>query len=108
MADRAGGFSDGLYQAALVRMNYPLELDRQTELNVRNAMEEAQDYLRGEAGNPAISFEGGSYRGLFLDCTWYMINHKRAEFGREYASELTTLRLTEGFGCGKSDETEPV
>lgn len=96
-----GGFSDALYQAALNRMNYTWELDNQTEQNVRNAMEEAQDYLRQRAGNPELSFESGSYRGLFLDCTWYMINHKRADFGREYSDELTTLRLMEGFGCGK-------
>ena len=100
------GFSDNLYQAALLRMNYTWQVDKKTETNIRNAMEEAQDLLRREAGNTELSFEAGSYRGLFLDCTWYLINQKRADFCREYADELTTLRLMEGFGCGKeSSET---
>lgn len=95
------GFSDNLYQAALLRMNYTWQVDKKTEANIRNAMEEAQDLLRREAGNMELSFEEGSNRGLFLDCTWYLINQKRADFCREYAGELTTLRLMEGFGCGK-------
>lgn len=99
------GFSDKLYQAALLRMNYTWAVDKKTEQNIRNAMEEAQDLLRREAGNMGLSFEEGSWRGLFLDCTWYLINQKRADFCREYASELTTLRLTEGFGCGKDTDT---
>jgi hypothetical protein len=36
-----------------------------------------------------------------IDCAWYIINHKKADFGREYSDELTALRLMEGFGCGK-------
>ena len=97
----ASGVTDQLYQAALDRMNYNFELDAGTERNIRNALEEAQDYLRKQAGNPALSFEGGSNRALLLDCSWYILNHKKADFGREYSGELTSLRLMEGFGCGK-------
>lgn len=97
----APGVSDQLYQAALNRMNYNFELDASTEQNIRNALEEAQDYLRRQAGSPDLSFEEGDYRTLLLDCAWYIINHKKADFGREYSGELTALRLLEGFGCGK-------
>ena len=95
------GVSDQLSQAALVRMNYNIVLDSGTEQNIRNALEEAQDYLRREAGAPELSFESGNLRALVLDCAWYIINHKKADFGREYSGELTALRLMEGFGCGK-------
>lgn len=95
------GVSDQLYQAALNRMNYNFELDASTEQNIRNALDEAQDYLRREAGSPELSFESGNNRALVLDCAWYIINHKKADFGREYSGELTALRLMEGFGCGK-------
>ena len=98
----APGVSDQLYQAALNRMNYNFELDPSTEQNIRNALEEAQDYLRRQAGNPGLSFEAGDNRALVLDCAWYIINHKKADFGREYSGELTALRLMEGFGCGKA------
>ena len=97
----SNGFSDNLYQAALLRMNYTWQLDRKTEQNVRNAMEDAQTLLRREAGNQWLTFEAGPWRDLFLTCAWYLINQKRADFCREYADELTTLRLMEGFGCGK-------
>lgn len=97
----APGVSDQLYQAALDRMNYNFELDSSTERNIRNALNEAQDYLRREAGSPELCFEEGNLRALVLDCAWYIINHKKADFGREYSGELTALRLMEGFGCGK-------
>ncbi len=97
----AAGVSDQLYQAALLRMNYTFALDPGTEKNIRNALEEAQSYLRKEAGNRELSFEEGDLRSLLLGCAWYIVNHKKADFGREYSDELTNLRLMEGFGCGK-------
>lgn len=98
------GVSEALYQAALLRMNYTFQLDAGTEKNIRNALEEAQAYLRKEAGSRELSFEEGDLRTLLLDCAWYIINHKKADFGREYSDELTNLRLMEGFGCGKEPD----
>ena len=99
------GVSETLYQAALLRMNYTFQLDAGTEKNIRNALDEAQAYLRKEAGNQSLTFEAGDLRTLLLDCAWYLINHKKADFCREYSGELTTLRLMEGFGCGKETDT---
>lgn len=96
--------SDTLYQATLVRMNISWTPDEQLSMNVRNAVEEAQELLRDHAGNADLSFETGELRGLCVDCAWYLVYHKRTEFLREYAPELTNLRLKEGFGCGKDNE----
>lgn len=96
--------SDALYQATLARMNVNWTPDEQFAADVRNAIEEAQELLRDHAGNAGLSFETGELRGLCVDCAWYLVYHKRAEFLREYGPELTNLRLREGFGCGKNDE----
>ena len=97
----APGVSEELYQAALRRMNYTFELDAKTAQNIRDALTEAQAYLRRRSGNPGLSFEEPDRRTLLLDCAWYILNHKLADFLREYADELEALRLMEGFGCGK-------
>lgn len=96
----AAGIPDEIFQAALARMNITWDLDPDTEQNISNALEEAQDYLRTYAGNRELSFAEGSYRGLLVDCAWYFLNHQRAEFARVYSDELINLRLMEGFGCG--------
>lgn len=95
-----------LYDAVLNRMNITWVPDVKTEANVLNAMEEAQSYLRSIAGSPELTFEAGELRSLFIACTWYFVENKRAEFAQEYSGELIALRLGEGFGCGK--ETDEV
>lgn len=97
----APGVSDQLYQAALDRMNYNFELDASTERSIRNALLAAQSYLRKESANPELRFDDPDISELLMTCAWYIINHKKADFGREYSDELTSLRLMEGFGCGK-------
>ena len=89
-----------LYPLVLARMNITWDLDYATQLNIESAMEEAVSYLREVAGNPSLSFKKGYLRTLFVDCSWYIFEHKRADFRREYSEELTALRLKEGHGCG--------
>lgn len=96
-----GAVSDALYSAVLNRMNITWEPDEKMAWNIRNAIEEAQDYLRSVAGNSETSFESGERRGLLIDCAWYFVEGKRAEFQTEYLGDLISLRLGEGFGCGK-------
>lgn len=100
MAD-INSVSDALYEAVINRMNITWKPDERTAQNIRNAIEEAQDYLRKYAGNPVLSFESGELRGLLIDCAYYFAYSKRAEFAKDYASELISLRMEEGFGCGK-------
>lgn len=90
-----------LYPICCSFMNYTWELDPQTVQNIKNCMEEARDYLRNKAGNPGVSFLTGENRNLFKTCVWYLVENKKAEFEREYAPDLTSLRLREGFGCGR-------
>ena len=101
----AYGVSDALFDAVLNRMNITWDPDEKTEQNIKNAIEEAQDYLRDYADNPELSFEKGELRNLIITCAWYFVENKRAEFTSEYSSELITLRLEEAFGCGKEDKT---
>lgn len=93
--------SDSLFSAVTNRMNITWELDEKTETNIRNAIEEAVDYLRKVADSSSLSFEYGELRNLLITCAWYFAETKRAEFIREYSGELVLLRLGEGFGCGK-------
>ena len=97
---------DVLYQAVLNRMNITWEPDVKTASNIRNAIEEAQDYLRSFAGNSELSFETGEKRQLLITCAWYFVENKRADFTQEYSGELIDLRLREGFGCGKESKSE--
>lgn len=97
--------SEKLYHAVLNRMNITWQPDQSTDMNIRNAMEEAADYLRKVAGSPGLSFEDGELRNLFISCAWYFVENKRADFREDYKDELIALRLEEGFGCGKG-ETE--
>lgn len=96
--------SDQLYQAALNRRNITWEPDEKTAQNIKNAIEEAQDYLRSVAGSPGLSFESGELRSLLTTAAWYFAENKRADFIAEYSGELNMLRLMEGFGCGKEEE----
>lgn len=97
--------SDALFDAVLNRMNITWELDEKAAQNIKNAIEEAQDYLRKTAGNPELSFDSGERRNLIIACAWYFVENKRAEFAREYSGELISLRLEEAFGCGKEADT---
>lgn len=89
-----------LYAAVLNRMNITWEPDEKTAQNIKNAIEEAQDYLCKYADNPELSFESGELRNLIIAGAWYFVENKRAEFAREYSGELINLRLMEAFGCG--------
>lgn len=94
-----------LYDAVLNRMNITWEPDAKLREKILDAMEEAQILLRSHAGNYELNFEEGEHRGLFIVCAWYIAENKRAEFAADYSAELITLRLTEGFGCGKEAES---
>lgn len=102
-AETAAQVSDQLYQAVLNRMNITWEPDEKTAQNIKAAIIEAQDYLRGIAGSPALSFAMGADRALLLTCTEYVISKKLADFRADYLEELNTLRLREAFGCGKGE-----
>lgn len=95
-----------LYDAVLNRMNITWEPDEKLKAKVLDAMEEAQQLLRSHAGNDSLTFDSGEWRGLFIVCTWYIAENKRAEFEQDYANELIPLRMTEGFGCGKETESQ--
>ena len=97
--------SDALFDAVLNRMNITWELDEKAAQNIKNAIEEAQDYLRDYADNPELSFEKGELRNLIITCAWYFAEHKRAEFTSEYSGDLINLRMREAFGCGKEADT---
>lgn len=94
-----------LYDAVLNRMNITWEPDQKLKDKILDAMEEAQSLLRSYAGNYDLTFEKGENRGLFIVCSWYIAENKRAEFAADYSGELLTLRMTEGFGCGKETES---
>lgn len=68
-----------------------------------DAIEEAEAFLRERAGNKDLDLTGPEYRGLLIQCTWYFKNNKRAEFEEDYRSEIISMRLAEGFGCGKEE-----
>lgn len=105
-ADVITAQDEALYQAILNRRNITWQPDWKTEQNTRNAIEEAADYLRKIAGNPDLTFFSGELRGLLITCAWYFVENKRAEFAQEYSGELISLRLEEGFGCGKEKDDE--
>lgn len=100
--------TEQLYQAVLNRMNITWEPDDKLQQNIRNAIEEAHSYLCHMAGNYDLSFETGEKRTLLIACAWYIVENKRADFQREYSADLLTLRLEEGFGCGKCDTDSEV
>lgn len=97
--------SEALYQAVLNRMNITWEPDAKTAENIKNAIEEAQDYLHSAAGSPGLSFDSGTNRTLLITCAWYITESKLADFRADYSEELTGLRLMEGFNCGKEEST---
>lgn len=97
-----------LYDAVLNRMNITWVPDQKLKEKILDAMEEAQSLLRSYAGNYDLTFDEGENRGLFIVCSWYIAENKRAEFAADYSAELLTLRLTEGFGCGKEKAESTV
>lgn len=97
--------TEEVYSRALNRMGYTWKLDAQQEVNVMNAIEEAEALLRARAGNPELDLTGPEYIGLLINCAWYIVNNRRAEFEEDYRAEIVNLRLVEGFGCGKEEST---
>lgn len=91
---------DELYGLVLNRMGYTWGLDQKQEANVRAAIEEAEALLKARAGNERIDLTAPEYRGLLINCTWYLVNNRRTEFEEDYRGEIVNLRLSEGFGCG--------
>lgn len=94
-----------IYQLALNRMGYTWDLGQKEKADVEAAIEEAQALLRARAGSPTLDLTTPEYRGLLVNCAWYLKNHRRAEFEEDYGPELVNLRLSEGFGCGKEEST---
>ena len=90
---------------ALNRLGYTWKLDEQTENDVKAAIEEAEALLRARAGNKELDLTSPEYRGLLINCTWYLKNNRRTEFEEDYCAEIVNLRLSEGFGCGKEEST---
>ena len=97
--------TEQVYTRALNRMGYTWQLDAQQEANVKAAIEEAEALLRARAGSPELDLTAPEYIGLFINCAWYIVNNRRAEFEEDYRAELVNLRLSEGFGCGKEEST---
>lgn len=94
-----------VYDIAINRMGYTWELDAKQEQNVVDAIEEAEALLRARAGSPELDLTGPEYIGLLINCAWYIVNKRRAEFEEDYRAEIVNLRLAEGFGCGKETST---
>lgn len=94
-----------VYARALNRMGYTWKLDNETEGNIMDAIEEAEALLRDRAGSPELDLTGPEYIGLLINCAWYIVNKRRAEFEEDYRAEIVNLRLAEGFGCGKEKST---
>lgn len=94
-----------VYSRALNRMGYTWELDEKTKADVEAAIEEAEALLRARAGSPELDLTTTEYRGLLINCAWYLKNNRRTEFEEDYCAELVNLRLSEGFGCGKEEST---
>lgn len=94
-----------VYNRALNRMGYTWQLDAQQEADVKAAIEEAEALLRARAGSPELDLTTPEYRGLLINCAWYIVNKRRAEFEEDYRAEIVNLRLVEGFGCGKEEST---
>lgn len=92
-----------VYARALNRMGYTWELDEKTKADVVAAIEEAEALLRARAGNKELDLTTPEYRGLLINCAWYLKNNRRAEFEEDYRAEIVNLRLAEGFGCGKEE-----
>lgn len=97
--------SDELYRAVLNRMNITWVPDTSMAANIYSAIEEAQDFLCDRSGNKDASFSAPARKNLLITCAWYFVENKRADFAREYADELLTLRLEEAFGCGSEENS---
>lgn len=93
-----------LYDAVLNRMNITWEPDAKAEDKILDAMDAAQTLLRSYAGDYTLDFGCSEWSDLFIVCSWYLAENKRADFLADYGSELIQLRMMEGFGCGKEAE----
>ena len=94
-----------VYARALNRMGYTWDLDEKQKADVEAAIEEAEALLRDRAGSPELDLTGPEYIGLLINCAWYIVNKRRAEFEEDYRAEIVNLRLVEGFSCGKETNT---
>lgn len=98
--------TDDIYKRALNRMNYTWDLDEAQAQNVWDAIEEAEALLRAKTGNPTLDLTGPEYRGLLIECAWYLVNNRRADFLEDYLGDINIMRLAEGFGCGSEEQEE--
>lgn len=100
--DAAGRVRAGL----LARRGENWQLSEEHERNVQNAVSGAISLLRSVAGVPDLTFEDGDDLDLCITCAWYLMENQRAEFLREYQSELVMLRLREVTAGGDADVFE--
>ena len=96
---------DALVSAVMERRGHQ-ETDQAFLRNVRLTCEEAMAHLRKIAGNPGLDFSDPDDRSLLITCAWYFLENLRSEFDQEYNGDLIILRLREGFGCGKEENSD--
>ena len=82
-------------------MNWAAD-DETTKAKLRGILERGMAYLRKSAGASSLAFVG-DVKSLLFDYCRYDLNNCREEFAAAFVAELTTLRLEEGFGCGKTE-----
>lgn len=76
--------------------------DEQTYREARSAAMSAIAYVRKRAGVQTLDIGGqADVLELTTTCAWYIAENRLAEFLADYGPELLSLRLMEGFGCGK-------
>ncbi|MEG2617762.1 MAG: hypothetical protein RR998_08365 [Oscillospiraceae bacterium] len=75
--------------------------DEATKTKLSGILERGMAYLRKSAGVPSLAF-AGDIKSLLFDYCRYDLNNCREEFAAAFVAELTTLRLEEGFCCGKT------
>lgn len=73
---------------------------------MKQAAEAALSLLRGHAGNKGLPFEDADDFDLAVTCAWYLAENRRAEFLREYGSELIWLRMREALKRGSDENTD--
>lgn len=89
--DTAGRVRAGLLARRGDNWNFGEDYER----NIQNAVAGAIALLRSVAGVPDLEFEDGDDLDLCITCAWYLMENRRAEFLREYQSELVMLRIRE-------------
>lgn len=99
--------TEAVRKALLVKLGRAWDTDAQTTRESRMHAMAAIALIRDRAGNRTLDMEGrADLLDLTAECALYIANGKRAEFLAAYQSELLTLRLREGFGVGKYEDTD--